>query len=50
MHSPDGELIIKIEFPEKPANICFGGKKRKTLLVAARKGVYTLRMRIKGVD
>ncbi|MDB4584325.1 SMP-30/gluconolactonase/LRE family protein [Draconibacterium sp.] len=50
VYSPDGELIEEIEFPEKPANICFGGKKRKTLFVTARKGVYTLIMRVKGVD
>jgi gluconolactonase len=50
VYSPDGKLIEEIEFPEKPANICFGGKDRKTLFVTARKGVYTLRMKVKGVD
>ncbi len=50
VYNPQGELIKEIEFPEKPANICFGGKKRKTLFVTARKGVYTLEMNIKGVD
>jgi len=39
-----------IEFPEKRANICFGGKKRKTMFVTARRGVYTLEMNVKGVD
>jgi gluconolactonase len=50
VYNPAGDLIEEIEFPEKPANICFGGKDRKTLFVTARKGVYTLRMRVKGVD
>ena len=50
VYNPKGELIKEIEFPERPANICFGGKDRKTLFVTARKGVYTLRMKVKGVD
>ncbi len=50
VYNPDGELIEEIEFPEQPANICFGGKKRNILFVTARKGVYTLEMNVKGVD
>ena len=50
VYNPSGALIEEIEFPEKPANICFGGKKRKTLFVTARTGVYTLEMNVKGVD
>lgn len=50
VYSPKGDLLEEIEFPEKPANICFGGKDRKTLFVTARKGVYTLEMKVKGVD
>jgi gluconolactonase len=50
VYSPDGKLIQEIEFPESPANICFGGKKRKTLFVTARTSVYTLEMKVKGVD
>ncbi len=50
IYSPEGELIEDIEFPEKPANVCFGGKKRNLLFVTARKGVYILKMKVKGVD
>lgn len=50
VYNPEGELIEEIEFPESPANICFGGKKRKTLFVTARKGVYTLKMNVEGVN
>lgn len=50
VYNPNGELIEEIEFPEKPANVCFGGKKRKTLFVTARKGIYTLKMKVKGVN
>lgn len=50
IYSPAGELLEEIEFPEKPANVCLGGKKRNILFVTARKGVYTLEMNVKGVD
>jgi len=50
VYNPKGELIEEIEFPEKPANVCFGGKKRNILFVTARNGVYTLEMKVKGVD
>jgi gluconolactonase len=48
--SPEGELIKEIEFPESPANICFGGRKKNILFVTARTSVYTLKMKVKGVD
>jgi gluconolactonase len=50
VYNSNGELIKEIDFPEKPANVCFGGKKRNILFVTARKGVYTLEMKVKGVD
>lgn len=50
VYNPKGELIKKIEFPEEPANVCFGGKKRNILFVTARKGAYTLKMNVKGVQ
>lgn len=50
IYNPNGELIQEIEFPESPANVCFGGKKRDILFVTARKGVYTLKMNVKGVN
>ncbi len=45
-----GENIAKIEIPEQPSNVCFGGKKRNTLFITARTSVYTLKMNVKGVD
>lgn len=50
VYNSKGELIQEIEFPEAPANVCFGGKKRNVLFVTARKGVYTLKMNVKGVQ
>lgn len=50
VYNPQGELIEELEFPESPSNICFGGELRDVLFVTARKGVYTLKMNVKGVD
>jgi gluconolactonase len=50
VYNPDGKLINEIEIPEKPANICFGGKKRNILFITARKSVYTIKMRVRGND
>lgn len=50
VYNSKGELIQEIEFPESPANVCFGGKNRDILFVTARKGVYTLKMNVKGVN
>ena len=46
----NGNKIADIAVPEVPANICFGGKDRKTLFITARTSVYTLRMNVKGVE
>lgn len=50
VYNPQGENIAQIEIPERPANICFGGKKRNILFITARTSVYTLKMKVKGVD
>jgi gluconolactonase len=43
-----GELVERIEVPERPANVCFGGRDRKTLFITARTSVYAVKMRVKG--
>ena len=48
--NPEGENIAKIEVPEQPSNVCFGGKKRNILFITARTSVYTLKMKTKGVN
>jgi gluconolactonase len=45
---PGGREIQRIKVPEVPANICFGGKDRKTLYITARKGLYRLEMNVHG--
>ena len=48
VYSPKGEKITTIEVPEAPSNVCFGGKDRRTLFITARKGLYSIRMNIRG--
>lgn len=47
---PSGKKIAAIEVPEQPSNVCFGGKKRNILFITARTSVYTLKMKVKGVN
>ncbi len=45
-----GRQIEHIAVPERwTANVCFGGKDRKTLFITASKGLYAVKMRVKGV-
>jgi gluconolactonase len=48
---PAGKKIEQIDVPEPwTANVCFGGKDRKTLFITATKGFYGLQMAVQGVD
>ncbi len=48
VYSPAGKKIASIKIPERPANVTFGGKDRRTLFVTARTGFYSLRMNVRG--
>jgi len=50
VYNSEGELTDEIEFPQKPSNVCFGGKKMNILFVTARTGVYTVKMKVKGTN
>jgi gluconolactonase len=43
-----GNNIARIQIPEQPSNICFGGKNRDILFITARTSVYTLKMKVRG--
>lgn len=46
-----GRKIDHIDVPEPwSANVCFGGKDRKTLFITASKCLYSVRMRVAGVN
>jgi gluconolactonase len=49
VYDKTGQMIQKIETPEAPANMCFGGKDMKTLFITARTGFYAVRMAVNGV-
>jgi len=45
----DGRKVETIAVPEPwTANVCFGGKDRQTLFITASKGLYAVRMRVRG--
>jgi gluconolactonase len=51
VYSPAGQKIQQIDVPEKwTANVCFGGKDRKTLFITASEAVYVLPMQVRGAQ
>lgn len=51
VYDSSGRKIAHIPVPEQwTANLCFGGKDRKTLFITASGSVYVLRMRVRGVE
>ncbi len=49
-YAPDGDVIGKIHLPEGCANICFGGKKKNRLFMAASTSIYTLYVHAQGAS
>ena len=47
--APDGDLIGRIELPERCANVCFGGIKRNRLFMAASQSLYAVYVNTQGV-
>jgi gluconolactonase len=47
--SPEGKHLGTILTPQFVANLCFGDKDNKTLYIAARTGVYKIRVNISGI-
>ena len=48
VYSAAGKEIARIAVPQRPSNVCFGGKDGRTLFITARKGFYSIRMRVGG--
>jgi gluconolactonase len=48
VYAPDGTLIGRILLPERCANLCFGGRKRNRLFMAASQSVYALYVEAQG--
>ena len=46
--NPAGERIGRIQLPERCANLCFGGRRRNRLFMAASQGIYSLFVNTRG--
>jgi gluconolactonase len=46
--APDGTMIGRILLPERCANVCFGGRKRNRLFMAASQSIYSLFVETQG--
>lgn len=42
VYAPSGELLDRIEVPQRPTNLCFAGAQGRTLFVTARTGVFAI--------
>ncbi|WP_323123215.1 SMP-30/gluconolactonase/LRE family protein [Burkholderia alba] len=47
--TPQGEVLGHIALPERCANVCFGGRHRNRLFMAASHGLYSLYVNTQGV-
>jgi gluconolactonase len=47
--APDGAPIGRIKLPERCANVCFGGRKRNRLFMAAAQSLYAVYVNTQGV-
>ncbi|MCA9263237.1 MAG: SMP-30/gluconolactonase/LRE family protein [Planctomycetales bacterium] len=50
VYNADGKLLEKIEVPEGPANVCFGGDDYRTLFITARTSLYSVRVKHPGQE
>lgn len=50
VYNKNSQKLEEIKVPERPSNICFGGKDKGTLFITARTSLYSIRMRVKGVE
>ena len=48
VYTPAGKLLDTIDIPERPHDILFGGKDRRTLYVLTDHSLYSVRMRVSG--
>ena len=49
VYNSTGQKIETIRIPERPANVCFGGKDKQTLFITAQTSLYSVRMTVKGL-
>ena len=47
--APEGKMIGRVLLPERCANLCFGGRKRNRLFMAASQSIYSVYVNTQGV-
>jgi len=47
--NPQGEPLGHIDLPERCANVCFGGRNRNRLFMAASRSIYSVLLTVQGV-
>ena len=47
--APDATMIGRIALPDRCANLCFGGRKRNRLMMAASRSIYSVYVNTQGV-
>jgi gluconolactonase len=46
--APDGTPILHIDLPERCANLCFGGRLKNRLFMAASQSLYSVFTNVRG--
>ena len=49
VYSPDGRLIGRIDVPERPIDLVFGGPDHRTLFILTHASLYSVRTKIAGL-
>jgi sugar lactone lactonase YvrE len=49
VYSPDGKLLGRIDVPERPIDLVFGGADRRTLYILTHGSLYAVRTKIPGI-
>ncbi len=49
VYSPDGKLQGKIDVPERPIDLVFGGADRRTLYILTHHSLFALKMQVAGL-
>jgi gluconolactonase len=50
IYTSKGAYISTIAVPKGPSNVCFSGKENNILFITAKNAIYTLPMKVKGVE
>jgi sugar lactone lactonase YvrE len=49
VYSPDGKLLERIDVPERPIDLIFGGADRQTLYILTHHSLYAIRTEVAGL-